>query len=148
MEQNLSAITAPLLAWFAKNKRSLSWRQDKQPYHVWVSEIMLQQTRIEAVINYYARFMDALPNVASLAAVEDDALLKLWEGLGYYSRARNLKKAAQSIVTEHGGIFPNNYAQLRRLQASAIIRQARSHLSASMNAFLPWTAMFCASCPV
>lgn len=115
MEQNLSAITAPLLAWFAKNKRSLPWRQDKQPYHVWVSEIMLQQTRIEAVINYYARFMDALPNVASLAAVEDDALLKLWEGLGYYSRARNLKKAAQSIVTEHGGIFPNNYAQLRRL---------------------------------
>ena len=115
MEKKYAGIAAPLLRWFAQNKRDLPWRQDKEPYHVWISEIMLQQTRIEAVMKYYARFMEALPDVQSLSAVADDTLLKLWEGLGYYSRARNLKKAAQAIMTDYGGVFPDNYEALRRL---------------------------------
>ena len=105
----------PLLGWYDRNKRSLPWREDREPYHVWISEIMLQQTRIEAVLRYYRRFMEALPDVAALSAVDDDLLMKLWEGLGYYSRARNLKKAAQVIMDEHGGVFPRTYDVLRKL---------------------------------
>lgn len=115
MNEILSQIAAPLLRWFADNKRDLPWRRDAAPYHVWVSEIMLQQTRIEAVTDYYARFTAALPDVRALSEVEDDALLKLWEGLGYYSRARNLKKAAQMIMTDFGGVFPSRYADIIRL---------------------------------
>ena len=115
MSDALSRIAAPLLQWFAQNKRALPWREDTEPYHVWVSEIMLQQTRIEAVMGYYARFMAALPDVRALSAVDDDALLKLWEGLGYYSRARNLKKAACIIMAEHGGIFPQQFRELKKL---------------------------------
>lgn len=105
----------PLLGWYDENRRELPWREDRDPYHVWISEIMLQQTRIEAVLRYYRRFMDALPDVRALSEVDDDALLKLWEGLGYYSRARNLKRAAQMIMSECGGDFPHSYAALRRL---------------------------------
>ena len=111
----MKEITEPLLQWFAENRREFPWREDKNPYHVWVSEIMLQQTRIEAVLNYYKRFTDALPDVQALSEIEDDALLKLWEGLGYYSRARNLKKAAQIIVSEYHGIFPSSFEELRNL---------------------------------
>ena len=115
MPHSLQPIVEPLLLWFAQNKRELPWRQDKDPYHVWISEIMLQQTRIEAVMGYYARFIEALPDVRSLSETDDDALMKLWEGLGYYSRARNLKKAAVQIMEEHGGIFPQTYAELVKL---------------------------------
>ena len=102
MEYNqLEKIVAPLLDWYHKNSRHLPWREDKDPYHIWVSEIMLQQTRVEAVIPYYERFMKRFPTIASLASCEDEELFKLWEGLGYYSRARNLKKAAQAICTHH-----------------------------------------------
>ena len=101
--------------WFLKNRRILPWRRDKNPYHVWISEVMLQQTRIEAVISYYERFMEALPDVFSLAMVSEDKLLKLWEGLGYYNRARNLKKAAIKIVEEYGGIFPTTYSEIIQL---------------------------------
>ncbi len=101
--------------WFEKNHRSLPWRRDREPYHVWLSEIMLQQTRVEAVRGYYLRFLEALPTVEALAAASPDALHKLWEGLGYYSRVRNLQKAAQSIVSEHGGQFPREYAAVRAL---------------------------------
>ena len=111
----MKKIIQPLSKWFEQNKRQLPWRQDKDPYHVWVSEIMLQQTRIEAVMGYYARFIGELPDVQALSEVEDDRLLKLWEGLGYYSRARNLKKAAQVIQSEYGGRFPQTYAALRKL---------------------------------
>ena len=104
-----------LLEWYDDNKRNLPWREDREPYHVWISEIMLQQTRIEAVLEYYRRFMDALPDVKALSAVDDDLLLKLWEGLGYYSRARNLKKAAQVVTGEYGGVFPRSCAELRKL---------------------------------
>lgn len=115
MTNALTEIAAPLLEWFETQKRPLPWRQDKDPYHVWVSEIMLQQTRIEAVMAYYARFMDALPDIAALSRIDDDALLKLWEGLGYYSRARNLKKAAQMMTEQYGGSFPETYAEIIRL---------------------------------
>ena len=115
MNETLSHIAEPLVEWYEQNKRELPWRQDKEPYHVWISEIMLQQTRIEAVMRYYERFMQALPDVKALSEVDDDALMKLWEGLGYYSRARNLKKAAQVIVTQYGGAFPQPYDELRKL---------------------------------
>ena len=99
-------IPAPLLAWYRANRRILPWRENPTPYRVWVSEIMLQQTRIEAVIPYYERFLATCPTIRALSAIEDDALMKLWEGLGYYSRARNLKKAARAIVEHHGGQLP------------------------------------------
>ena len=107
--------TARLIDWCAEVRRPLPWRLSPTPYHVWVSEIMLQQTRIEAVIPYYARFLDALPDIPSLAAVEEDRLLKLWEGLGYYSRARNLQKAAKIVMTDFGGELPREAAKLRTL---------------------------------
>ena len=111
----LQMLPDALLPWFAENARDLPWRRDREPYHVWLSEIMLQQTRVEAVKPYYARFLNALPTIADLAECGEDALLKLWEGLGYYSRARNLAKAAREILTRHGGKFPSEYAQIRDL---------------------------------
>ena len=104
-----------LLPWYELHKRDLPWRQDQQPYHVWLSEIMLQQTRVEAVKGYYARFLHALPTIQALADAPMEQLNKLWEGLGYYSRVRNLQKAAQVICTAHNGRFPETYAQVRAL---------------------------------
>lgn len=104
-----------ILHWYQENKRSLPWRKDKDPYSVWISEIMLQQTRIEAVIDYYHRFMKRLPDIKSLSEISEDELLKLWEGLGYYSRARNLKKAAIQIMEKYNGIFPNTYEDILSL---------------------------------
>ena len=115
MHEELEQLTLPLLMWYQEHKRDLPWRNDPQPYRVWVSEIMLQQTRVAAVLDYYRRFMDALPTVEDLAEVPEDALMKLWQGLGYYSRARNLQKAAKQIVSEHGGQFPGNYEDIRAL---------------------------------
>ena len=92
----LKYLPGLLLPWFEQNKRDLPWRQNCDPYRVWLSEIMLQQTRVEAVKPYYARFLETCPTVESLAALPEDKLMKLWEGLGYYSRARNLQKAAKS----------------------------------------------------
>ncbi|MDD5863164.1 MAG: A/G-specific adenine glycosylase [Firmicutes bacterium] len=106
---DLSLLPELLLPWYRENRRELPWRQTKDAYPIWLSEIMLQQTRVEAVKGYYARFLAALPTVQALADCDDDTLHKLWEGLGYYSRVRNLKKAAQVIVTEYGGIFPRTY---------------------------------------
>lgn len=114
-KEELNQTVAPLLAWYEAHKRPLPWRNEPTPYHVWISEIMLQQTRIEAVIPYYERFLKELPNVAALANADDDQLMKLWEGLGYYSRARNLKKAALQIIAEHGGKLPEAASELRRL---------------------------------
>lgn len=112
---SLDRIARPLLAWYDAGRRILPWREEPTPYHVWLSEIMLQQTRVEAVKPYYDRFLQALPDVESLSAVEEEKLLKLWEGLGYYNRARNLKKAAEKIVSEYGGIIPGNYEELLKL---------------------------------
>ncbi len=111
----IEACAARLIDWCAAARRPLPWRLSPTPYHVWVSEIMLQQTRIEAVIPYYARFLDALPDIRSLAEVEEDVLLKLWEGLGYYSRARNLRKAARIVTAEYGEQLPREARLLRAL---------------------------------
>ena len=104
-----------LLPWYRAHKRDLPWRRDRDPYHVWVSEIMLQQTRVEVVKSYYIRFLDRLPTIRSLASCDDETLHKLWEGLGYYSRVRNLKKAAIEITRQYNGIFPSDYAAIRAL---------------------------------
>ena len=111
----LSNLPSALLSWYDTNRRDLPWRQDRDPYHIWISEIMLQQTRVEAVKGYYARFLQALPTVKDLANAQDEQLHKLWEGLGYYSRVRNLKKAAQRIMEQYNGHFPTEYAQVRSL---------------------------------
>ena len=111
----LASAPALLLPWFAENARDLPWRTDREPYHVWLSEIMLQQTRVEAVKGYYARFLAALPDVRSLAAAEPEELNKLWEGLGYYSRVRALHAAAQVVMERFGGVFPREYAAVRAL---------------------------------
>lgn len=111
----LELLPIPLLEWYEDHKRDLPWREDVTPYRVWVSEIMLQQTRVAAVLGYFTRFMQALPTVGDLATVSEDELLKLWQGLGYYSRARNLQKAAKQIVFDLEGTFPEDYAGLRSL---------------------------------
>ena len=108
-------IPAPLLSWYRENKRALPWRENPTPYRVWVSEIMLQQTRVEAVKEYYLRFMQTLPTVWDLAECEEEKLLKLWEGLGYYSRVRNMQKAAKIIVSVYAGEFPRSYEDLTSL---------------------------------
>ena len=104
-----SIIPGTILDWYDVNKRDLPWRKDREPYHIWVSEIMLQQTRVEAVKGYYSRFINALPTVNMLADADDAVLHKLWEGLGYYSRVRNMKKAANCIMDVYGGVFPQDY---------------------------------------
>lgn len=109
-------IPKPLLKWYDTNRRILPWREEPTPYRVWVSEIMLQQTRVEAVKPYFERFMKALPDIKSLSEVEEDVLLKLWEGLGYYNRARNLKAAAIQIMTEYGGEMPASAEELLKLK--------------------------------
>ena len=113
--EKLKSCLPLVIQWYAQNGRPLPWRQEPSPYHVWLSEIMLQQTRIEAVIPYYRRFLRELPTVEALAGVEDERLMKLWEGLGYYSRARNLKKAAQQLVACHGGELPQQAEELKKL---------------------------------
>lgn len=110
-----SDIVTPLLMWYDSNKRMLPWRENQDPYRVWVSEIMLQQTRVEAVKPYFDRFMRELPGVSQLAGAKEERLLKLWEGLGYYNRVRNMQKAARIIVEEYGGRFPAEYDLLIKL---------------------------------
>ena len=120
-------ISPALLDWFYKNHRILPFRTDPSPYHVWLSEIMLQQTRVSAALPYYERFLAALPDIPALAACEEEKLHKLWEGLGYYSRVRNLQKAARIVCEQYGGQLPADYDALRAL---------------------PWTAMCCGCSPV
>lgn len=115
MKHLFSSLPGLLLPWYEQNHRALPWRQDKEPYHVWLSEVMLQQTRVEAVKGYYARFLRTLPTIAHLAEASEETLYKLWEGLGYYSRVRNLHKAAQQIMERHNGVFPRSYDEILAL---------------------------------
>lgn len=115
LKVNYREIVQPIVSWHRAHKRDLPWRADPSPYHTWLSEIMLQQTRIEAVIPYYYRFLQELPTIEDLANAPEERLLKLWEGLGYYSRARNLKKAAQKVMEEYGGSLPVSVKELRSL---------------------------------
>jgi len=114
-QELLGRMARPLLDWYDANKRDLPWRGTKDPYRIWVSEIMLQQTRVAAVLPYYSRWMAELPTVEALAEADGERLMKLWQGLGYYSRARNLQKAAQTVVSELGGRFPDTREGLLRL---------------------------------
>jgi len=115
MPDCLSLLARTLPDWFETHRRDLPWRRDREPYHVWLSEVMLQQTRVEAVRDYYLRFLAALPTIPALAAAGPDTLQKLWEGLGYYNRVRNLQRAARIVVEEYGGRFPTDYAAIRAL---------------------------------
>lgn len=114
--EQLYEMAGPLTNWYQENKRDLPWRHHVNAYRVWVSEIMLQQTRVEAVKPFYYRFMEALPTIQDLAEAEEDKLLKLWEGLGYYNRVRNMQKAAKQIMEEHGGNFPETYEEIAKLK--------------------------------
>ena len=113
--ENLKEMAVPLIEWYQKQKRDLPWRNDISAYKVWVSEIMLQQTRVEAVKPYYARFLNAFPTIRDLAEAEEDLLLKMWEGLGYYNRVRNMQKAAQQVMIDYNGTFPQTYEEIRGL---------------------------------
>ena len=115
-DEDLVKIVQPLVDWYRENKRDLPWRHNPDAYRVWISEIMLQQTRVEAVKGYYDRFLKAFPTVKDLAEAEEDKLLKLWEGLGYYNRVRNMQKAAQQIMVDHEGIFPDTYEEILQLK--------------------------------
>ena len=114
-EQILKQLAQPLLAWYDIHRRILPWREEVSPYRPWVSEIMLQQTRVAAVLPYFQRFMEAFPTVEALAQADTERLMKLWEGLGYYSRARNLQKAARILTEQYGGRFPETYRELTAL---------------------------------
>lgn len=111
----LTGMAVVLDEWYRKEGRRLPWREESSPYHVWLSEIMLQQTRVEAVLPYYRRFLEAVPDIPSLANADDMQLAKLWEGLGYYSRVRNLKKGACQVMQEFGGELPASIAALRSI---------------------------------
>ena len=115
MKTKLKEIVQPIVKWYQAQEKTLPWKQDKDPYHVWISEIMLQQTRIEAVKKYYIRFMKQLPTIQDVANASEEQLLKLWEGLGYYSRVRNIKKAAIQIIQENQGKMPTNYKELLKM---------------------------------
>ena len=115
-EDKILSFRQKLLAWYDENKRDLPWRRSKNPYHIWVSEIMLQQTRVDTVIPYYERFLDWFPTVESLANAPEERLLKAWEGLGYYSRVRNMQAAAQQIMEDFDGEFPSTYEGISSLK--------------------------------
>ena len=141
---DLTGLPGLLLPWYGEHRRDLPWRADRQPYHVWLSEIMLQQTRVEAVKGYYTRFLEALPDIPALAGCDDELLHKLWEGLGYYSRVRNLKKAAQVIVERYDGEFPRYW----RCPGLGSTRPAPFVPSPLTSPLRRWTAMCCGSSPV
>lgn len=136
--ENLKKLTRPLLLWYDAHGRTLPWRETVTPYRTWISEIMLQQTRVTAVIPYFERFVAELPTVEALAQVPEERLLKLWEGLGYYSRARNLQKAAKLIVGQYGGELPGCVAELTKLPGIGMYTAAAI---ASINFSVPVAAV-------
>ena len=115
-EKKIASFREKLLAWYDAHKRDLPWRRTQDPYKIWISEIMLQQTRVDTVIPYYERFLDWFPTIKDLANAPEEKLLKAWEGLGYYSRVRNMQKAAQQIMEDHGGVFPSSYEAISKLK--------------------------------
>ena len=137
----------PIVAWYRENKRDLPWRHDVTPYRVWVSEIMLQQTRVEAVKPYYDRFLKELPTITDLANAKEDRLMKLWEGLGYYNRVRNMQKAAIQMVEQYGGQFPESYEEIHALTGIG------NYTAGAIGSFafgIPnrrWMEMCCVWCP-
>ncbi|WP_274642033.1 A/G-specific adenine glycosylase [Streptococcus equinus] len=114
--EKIASFRRTLLNWYDNEKRDLPWRRTKNPYHIWISEIMLQQTQVVTVIPYYERFLDWFPTIESLANAPEEKILKAWEGLGYYSRVRNMQKAAQEIMKNFGGVFPDNHKDILSLK--------------------------------
>ena len=112
----MDRLQETLLQWYAENHRDLPWRHQPTPYHVWISEVILQQTRVSQGYEYYQRFIGKWPTVGDLARASEEEVLKMWQGLGYYSRARNLHRCAKQVVEQHGGVFPADYEQLKKLQ--------------------------------
>lgn len=115
-EKKIASFRRKILAWYDANKRDLPWRRTQDPYKIWISEIMLQQTRVDTVIPYYERFLDWFPTIEDLAKAPEEKLLKAWEGLGYYSRVRNMQKAAQQMMEDYGGVFPSTYDAISKLK--------------------------------
>ena len=144
--ERLAQLPARLLAWYDASARVLPWRENPTPYRVWVSEIMLQQTRVEAVKPYYERFLKRFPTVEALAAAPEERVLKLWEGLGYYSRARNLQRAAQVVVERYQGQVPASFEALRSLPGVGDFNQSLMELGAMVC--LPGGAPKCLLCPL
>ena len=114
--KKIASFRRTLLNWYDNEKRDLPWRRTKNPYHIWICEIMLQQTQVVTVIPYYERFLDCFPTIESLANAPEEKILKAWEGLGYYSRVRNMQKAAQEIMENFGGVFPDNHKDILSLK--------------------------------
>jgi A/G-specific adenine glycosylase len=112
---DIRLIRKQLMKWYLANQRDLPWRRSNVPYHVWVSEVMLQQTQVKTVLDYYRRFLTKFPDIQHLAAADLEAVLKVWEGLGYYARARNLHRAAQAVMQDHGGQIPNQWETFHKL---------------------------------
>ncbi|MBI5974712.1 A/G-specific adenine glycosylase [Staphylococcus canis] len=133
---NAETFKAHLVEWFNKHQRQMPWRETKDPYAIWVSEVMLQQTQVDTVRSYYERFLNRFPNVETLAKAREEEVLKYWEGLGYYSRARNFHTAAQEVVTRHGGIVPKNPDQFKALKGVGPYTQA-AVLSIAFDTPLP-----------
>src|SRR6476646_31459 len=137
--RELTRFRKQLLSWFRQYQRDLPWRKTKDPYRVWLSEIMLQQTRVAAVIPYYERFLERFPNIESLAEAPEEEVLRLWSGLGYYSRARNLQNAARQIAAKFGGVVPKTREEILSLSgigeytASAIASIAFEDKSAVLD---------------
>jgi A/G-specific adenine glycosylase len=142
-EEYSKQIAGQLIDWYQLNKRDLPWRNTTDPYKIWISEIILQQTRVDQGLNYYLRFIERFPDVFSLASAEEDEVLKYWQGLGYYSRARNLHASAGMIVDKFSGKFPEEYSEILRLKgigeytASAIVSFAwnKSYPTVDGNVF-------------
>jgi len=114
-EKEIESLRKALLGWYLKNQRDLPWRQTQNPYHIWVSEVMLQQTQVNTVLPFYHEFLQRFPDLKSLAGADLQAVLKIWEGLGYYARARNLHKAAAIVINWHAGIVPQRWEEFRKL---------------------------------
>ena len=111
----MQRVIPKLLTWYRENYRQLPWRETQNPYHIWVSEIILQQTRVDQGLSYYVRFLDKFPEIHDLAHAEEAEILKVWQGLGYYARARNMQKAAKMILSQFNGEFPSNYTEILQL---------------------------------
>ena len=137
----LAKIVEPLIEWYEENHRILPWRASKNPYYIWISEIMLQQTRVEAVRPFFEQFIKALPKVEDVAVCPEEQLLKLWEGLGYYNRVRNIQKAAVRIVKEYGGRLPADYEKLKNFRGLEITQRERWHPSHMIFRYLRWMEM-------
>lgn len=140
---NQDQFVTPLLAWYDKNKREMVWRDRGNAYYTWISEIMLQQTRIEAAKDYFVRFTEELPDIQSLANVPQERLLKLWEGLGYYNRAKNLQKTAKILVEEYGAELPADYEKLLALPGIGPYTAGAIASSRMTLRCRRWWAMYC-----